>query len=147
MDRCFIPLAIRLATTANSSPFFILISSIDSYDCEIPSNPNFGVSVLKFFPPDSTTFRYKVLAANTLIVSVICETDDLIYGENLEGTVSCEFEFTINIYGEMEEQLNFQNQVNEYAMRAVGILLLALVGILEVPALITTLGYSYAYAF
>lgn len=72
----------------------------------------------------------------------------MIYGENLEGTVSCEFEFTINIYGEMEEQLNFQNQVNEYAMRAVGILLLlALVGILEVPALITTLGYSYAYAF
>lgn len=102
--------------------------------------------MLKFFPPDSTTFRYKVSAANTLIVSVICETDDLIYGENLEGTVSCEFEFTINIYGEMEEQLNFQNQVNEYAMRVVGILLLALVGILEVPALITTLGYSYAYA-
>ncbi|MDB7987189.1 hypothetical protein PND93_05520 [Faecalicoccus pleomorphus] len=93
------------------------------------------------------TFRYKVSAANTLIVSVICETDDLIYGENLEGTVSCEFEFTISIYGEKEEQLNFQNQVNEYAMRAVGILLLlALVGILEVPALITTLGYSYAYA-
>lgn len=93
------------------------------------------------------TFRYKVSAANTLIVSVICETDDLIYGENLEGTVSCEFEFTISIYGDLEEELNFQNQVNEYAMRAVGILLLlALAGILEVPALITTLGYSYAYA-
>lgn len=93
------------------------------------------------------TYRYKYSTSNTLIVSIICETDNLIYGNNLEGSVSCEFEFTVSVYGDKQDSINFENQIDRYAkMAACTVCLLATSGAFGLFTLGPILTQWYAYA-
>lgn len=54
---------------------------------------------------------YQIVSAgvNTMILSLICETDNLLEFDDVTGNVWIELEFTITATGDMEESIDFSN--------------------------------------
>lgn len=54
---------------------------------------------------------YQIVSAgvNTMKLSLICETDNLLEFDDVTGNVSIELEFTITATGDMEESIDFSN--------------------------------------